>query len=107
MTNQRQTGELDPGAYIGHEPELEGETIPGGVQPGDQRVAAYASQPGVPGEPDDNDALGATREEEEGTGPDSSGQRVTGGQYGSTSDANQSGQGQSETPSSNSSSGGD
>lgn len=43
---------LDPGAYIGSEPELEEETIPGGVQPGDERVAAYDSAPGVPGEPD-------------------------------------------------------
>lgn len=43
---------LDPGAYIGHEPELEGESIPGGVKPGDERVAAYGSQSGVEGEPD-------------------------------------------------------
>ena len=43
---------LDPGAYIGHEPELEEESIPGGVKPGDERVAAYGSQPGVEGEPD-------------------------------------------------------
>jgi hypothetical protein len=42
----------DPGAYIGHEPELEEESIPGGVKPGDERVAAYGSQPGVEGEPD-------------------------------------------------------
>ncbi len=46
------TDELDPGAYIGHEPELEEESIPGGVRPGDERVAAYDSQPGVEGEPD-------------------------------------------------------
>ena len=44
--------ELDPGAYIGREPELEEESIPGGVKPGDERVAAYDSQPGVDGEPD-------------------------------------------------------
>ena len=36
--------ELDPGAFIGHEPELAAETIPGGVQPDDERVAGYASQ---------------------------------------------------------------
>ena len=36
----------DPGAYIGHEPERATETIPGGVQPEDERVAAVASQPG-------------------------------------------------------------
>jgi hypothetical protein len=45
--------ELDPGAYIGREPELEEESIPGGLKPGDERVAAYDSQPGVDGEPDD------------------------------------------------------
>jgi hypothetical protein len=44
--------ELDPGAYIGREPELEEESIPGGLKPGDERVAAYDSQPGVDGEPD-------------------------------------------------------
>ena len=44
--------DLDPGAYIGREPELEAETIPGGVQPGDERVAAYGAAPGVAGEPE-------------------------------------------------------
>jgi len=44
--------ELDPGAYIGHEPEREAESIPGGVHPGDERIAAHDSQPGVPGEPE-------------------------------------------------------
>lgn len=34
----------DAGAYIGHEPELARETIPGGVQRGDTRVAAVATQ---------------------------------------------------------------
>lgn len=46
------TEPLDPGAYIGNEPELEEETIPGGVKPGDERVAAHDAAPGVPGEPD-------------------------------------------------------
>ena len=46
------TERLDPGAYIGSEPELEEETIQGGVQPGDERVAAYGSAPGAEGEPD-------------------------------------------------------
>jgi hypothetical protein len=36
----------DPGAYIGHEPELAAERIPGGVQPDDERVAAHDSQVG-------------------------------------------------------------
>jgi len=35
----------DPGGYIGHEPELARETIPGGVQRGDVRVAGVATQP--------------------------------------------------------------
>ncbi len=34
----------DPGAYIGHEPELSQETIPGGAQPTDERVAGTATQ---------------------------------------------------------------
>ena len=42
---------LDPGAYIGQEPELASETIPGGVQPEDDRVAFNASQRAVEGEP--------------------------------------------------------
>ncbi|MGI8703395.1 MAG: hypothetical protein ACR2JZ_02640 [Candidatus Limnocylindrales bacterium] len=34
----------DPGAYIGHEPELSADTIPDGVQPDDDRIAGNASQ---------------------------------------------------------------
>ena len=34
----------DPGAYIGHEPEFEAETIPGGVGPKDERVSAVDTQ---------------------------------------------------------------
>lgn len=45
---------LDPGAFIGREPELEAETIPRGVGPTDERVAAYDSRAGVPGQPDDD-----------------------------------------------------
>jgi hypothetical protein len=44
--------DLDPGAYIGQEPEREAETIPGGVKPGDERIAAHDAAPGVRGEPD-------------------------------------------------------
>ena len=51
------SAELDPGAYIGREPELEAETIPGGVSPQDERVAAYNSRPGISGEPDMTDAV--------------------------------------------------
>ena len=35
----------DAGGYIGREPELARETIPGGVQHGDVRVSAVATQP--------------------------------------------------------------
>lgn len=35
---------LDGGAYIGREPELASETIPGGVQPDDERVSAHETQ---------------------------------------------------------------
>lgn len=41
--------DLDAGAFIGSRPELASETLPGGVQPGDERVAANASQPGPTG----------------------------------------------------------
>lgn len=35
----------DPGAYIGRMPERATETIPGGLGPKDERVAAVANQP--------------------------------------------------------------
>ncbi|HYH94305.1 MAG TPA: hypothetical protein VD763_14190 [Candidatus Saccharimonadales bacterium] len=44
--------DLDPGAYIGSQPEREAETIPGGVQPGDERIAATNAHVGVDGEPE-------------------------------------------------------
>ena len=43
--------DLDPGASIGHEPELASDRIPGGVPPDDDRVAFNASQRAVDGEP--------------------------------------------------------
>ncbi len=59
MTAERDPAEpgtpVDPGSYIGSEPEREAETIPGGVKPGDERVSAYDSRPGVPGEPEDTE----------------------------------------------------
>lgn len=54
------TVDLDPGAYIGSEPERAEETIPGGVGPQDERIAAYDSRPGAPGEPDDSTGEVAT-----------------------------------------------
>ena len=34
----------EPGAYVGHEPERIAETIPGGVDPDDERIAAHSTQ---------------------------------------------------------------
>ena len=46
MTKPPEREPRDPGAYIGNEPELASETIPGGVRPEDERVAAHSSQAG-------------------------------------------------------------
>lgn len=43
----------DAGAYIGHEPERATETIPGGLGPRDERVAAVATQSTGVGRPDE------------------------------------------------------
>jgi hypothetical protein len=42
----------DAGAFIGHEPELAAERIPGGVRPQDERVAATQSESAISGDPD-------------------------------------------------------
>jgi hypothetical protein len=55
--DERDRGELDPAAYIGREPEREAESIPFGVSDRDERVAAYGSEPGAAGEPDDGNEL--------------------------------------------------
>jgi hypothetical protein len=34
----------EPGAYVGRKPERQAETIPGGVRPDDERIAAHSSQ---------------------------------------------------------------
>ena len=34
----------EPGAYVGHEPERMAESIPGGVDPSDERIAAHSTQ---------------------------------------------------------------
>jgi hypothetical protein len=45
MTDQeRKREQIDPGAYIGHEPEFASGSIPGGVQAGDERIAAADTQ---------------------------------------------------------------
>ena len=41
----RREARRDPGAYIGRMPERATETIPGGLGPKDERVAAVATQP--------------------------------------------------------------
>lgn len=41
---QHAADERDAGAYIGREPEFAGDTIPGGVQSHDERVAGEGSQ---------------------------------------------------------------
>jgi hypothetical protein len=46
-------GRLDGGAYIGNRPELAEETIPGGVQPDDERVAAHDSRSSGSGKQDE------------------------------------------------------
>lgn len=37
---------LDPGAYVGREPERQAATIPGGISRKDERVAAHSTQSG-------------------------------------------------------------
>ena len=44
-SGQRDDQPRDPGAYIGRMPERATETIPGGLGPKDQRVAAVATKP--------------------------------------------------------------
>ncbi len=36
----------DPGAYVGRQPERQAATIPGGISPDDERVAAHSTQSG-------------------------------------------------------------
>jgi hypothetical protein len=50
MTDRRTADPLakpdEPGAYVGRKPERQAETIPGGVRPDDERIAAHSTQPG-------------------------------------------------------------
>ena len=43
----------DTGAYVGNRPERQAETIPGGVKPGDERIAAHSTEVGATPSPDD------------------------------------------------------
>jgi len=38
--------DLDPGAFVGQRPERQAETIPGGISPKDERIAAHSTQVG-------------------------------------------------------------
>ena len=44
---------LDPGAFIGHEPERQAETIPGGIDSSDERIAAHSTRSGQATDADD------------------------------------------------------
>jgi hypothetical protein len=55
---------LDPGAFVGGRPERQAETIPGGVQPNDERIAAHSTQVGD--EAGTQDVPGGHREAEAG-----------------------------------------
>ena len=47
----------EPGAYVGNRPERQAETIPGGVRPGDERIAAHSTEvDAAPSFQDDSDA---------------------------------------------------
>ena len=52
MNKPHEQKPTNPGAYIGQEPELAAETIPGGVQPEDERVAAHSTQTGPASAPE-------------------------------------------------------
>ncbi len=45
-TDHPDTERHDPGAYVGREPERQAATIPGGVRPDDERIAAHSTQSG-------------------------------------------------------------
>jgi hypothetical protein len=49
-TDRPSDADLDPGAYIGRQPERAAETIPGGVDDSDERVAAHSTSVGPPGD---------------------------------------------------------
>lgn len=45
-TDHPDTERRDPGAYVGREPERQAATIPGGISPDDERIAAHSTQSG-------------------------------------------------------------
>ena len=46
----------EPGAYVGNRPERQAETIPGGVKPDDERIAAHSTEVGAPSPDEDSGA---------------------------------------------------
>jgi hypothetical protein len=46
MEDPTRTEGLDPGAFVGQQPERQAETIPGGIHPDDERIAAHSTQAG-------------------------------------------------------------
>jgi hypothetical protein len=52
IADPTRTEGLDPGAFVGSEPERQATTIPGGVSPRDERISAVASRVGDPPDPD-------------------------------------------------------
>jgi hypothetical protein len=44
----------DAGAYVGNRPERQAESIPGGVRPDDERIAAHSTQVGAAPPTDDD-----------------------------------------------------
>jgi hypothetical protein len=58
--------DADPGAYIGRFPERGEETIPGGVQPDDERIAAHSTQGTGAGRPDERGQFAETPDDTAG-----------------------------------------
>jgi hypothetical protein len=46
LTDHPDREQRDPGAYVGRQPERQSATIPGGISPEDERVAAHSTQSG-------------------------------------------------------------
>lgn len=55
MDDPDRTEGLDPGAFVGQRPERQAPTIPGGVRPDDERIAAHSTQTGDTDVPRDDD----------------------------------------------------
>ena len=55
----------DPGQFIGRKPERASESIPGGVRPGDERIAAHSTQSGPTESEPSGDRGGGLAEDDE------------------------------------------